>query len=93
MEAKVATYGMYFHLYREIEGRHFVGMIDHRIGQLISELTPEQVSKLKFREPIISKVLFDNGEVIHYIDEPYKPNVIETFNSFDLETMVKLVNN
>jgi hypothetical protein len=80
MRAKIASgAGMYYQLYREIDGKHYVGMIDHRIGQIITEISPEEAGKLKFHESDGTK--------------GYTEKMIDTFSSFDAETMDKLVNN
>lgn len=43
---RIVTYNGYYHMYKVIDGEHWVGMIDHRIGNLTNKITEEQANKL-----------------------------------------------
>ncbi len=90
----IVSYCCYWHLHREVDGRHFFGHSDHRIGLSIRELKGEELKQVnwKTREPKILQEYKDkDGKIETYEDEPYTETQISSFAKLTLEELEKWV--
>ncbi len=88
-DVKLVSYKGYYHLLREVNGVHYLGFSDHRIG--LSVRTIDE-SEIQFRDrPFrIEKMYSDqSGKLVDYIDEPYTESQIETFGNLTEEELIQ----
>jgi hypothetical protein len=82
----------YWHLHREINGKHYFGHSDTRIGLTIRTESPDKVRDWKSKQPkeFISFTTKE-GKLIEYWDEPYTESQIKSFGNLTLEELEKWV--
>jgi hypothetical protein len=73
---KFMTYWGYWHLYRVVDGRHFLGHIDHRIGPTIKEVSEDQIKDVVDQLPS---------------DDIYTTEQIQTFGNLSLTKLEEWV--
>jgi hypothetical protein len=84
----------YWHLHRVLNGKHYFGHSDHRIGLSIRTETPDMVKNWTPRDfKVWVSFITTEGELIEYWDEPYTENQIETFGNLTLEELEQWVLN
>lgn len=87
----VSLFG-YWHLHRVVNGKHYFGHSDHRIGLSIRTETPDKVDDWTPREPKILREYTDRqGERQSFTDEPYTSTQIKSFGELSYEALEKWV--
>lgn len=73
--------GMFYGLYRNINGRHFVGYIHHIIGPMTNEITQEELNSMP------------KYSLNHFFDQvqPFDEDEIDSFYSASLETLIAML--
>jgi hypothetical protein len=87
----VSLFG-YWHLHRVLNGKHYFGLSDHRIGLSIRTETVDKVKDWTQREfKIWQSFTTKEGKLIEYWDEPYTESQITTFGNLTIEELERWV--
>ena len=87
----VSLFG-YWHLHRVLNGQHYFGHSDNRIGLSVRT---ETADKVKDWTPRVFKIwqsfTTKEGELIEYWDEPYTESQIKSFGNLTVEELEQWV--
>lgn len=87
----VSLFG-YWHLHRVLNGRHYFGHSDNRIGLTIRTEMPGVVNNWTPREfKVWISFTTKEGKLIEYWDEPYTEGQIKSFGNLTLEELEQWV--
>lgn len=90
-EVTLVSHKGYWHLHRELNGKHYLGHADFRIGLTICSVDKLD-SDISTREPKLTKSYTDEtGELVTYEDEPYTESQIASFGKLTEEELIKWV--
>ena len=78
----------HWHLHRVVNGKHYFGFSDHRIGLSIRTENPDRVRDWTPREfKVLNSFIADDGDLIEYLDEPYTESQIKSFGGLTVEQL------
>jgi hypothetical protein len=87
----VSLFG-YWHLHKVLNGKHYFGFSDNRIGLSVTIETPDKVKDWTPREfKIWESFTTKEGKLIEYWDEPYTESQITSFANLTLEELEQWV--
>jgi hypothetical protein len=77
----------WFWMYRNVEDRHFLGIVDHRMGPAIKEVNFEDIQKMKKHPQFPYPVYKDDNTVAYNQECPYTEDQIRSFANLNLPTL------
>jgi hypothetical protein len=87
-EVSLVSLHGHWHLHRVVNGKHYFGFSDHRLGLSIRTETPDKIKDLKPRDfKMLCSFIASDGDLIEYLDEPYTESQIKSFGNLTVEQL------